>query len=74
MAGDLSEAERYQSRFMKFKKVLGLAPGPTIAKEAANIVGLHAGPPMSPLRRPSGEVWKQLNDVLHTYFSDSFLS
>ena len=71
--GNLKEAERYQAKFMKFKKVLGLAPGPTIAKEAANIVGLHAGPPVSPLRRPSGEVREQLNAVLHEEFADCFV-
>lgn len=71
--GNLKEAERYQAKFMKFKMVLGLAPGPVIAKEAANIVGLHAGPPVSPLRRPSGEVREQLNTVLHEEFADCFV-
>lgn len=73
MEGNLTEAERYQARFMKFKEILGLAPGPTIAKEAANIVGLHAGPPASPLRRPSGAVWERLNKVLHEEFADCFV-
>ncbi|SFP37109.1 4-hydroxy-tetrahydrodipicolinate synthase [Oscillibacter sp. PC13] len=71
--GDMEAAEQAQNKFLKLKPILGMAPGPTIAKEAANIVGLHAGPPCSPLRRPSGEVWEKLNAVLHSEFSDCFV-
>lgn len=72
-SGNIEEAEKYQSRFMKFKQVIDLAPGPTIAKEAANIVGLHAGPPVRPLRRPEGEVYNKLFTVLKEEFSDCFV-
>lgn len=71
--GDLEAAEQAQARFLKLKPIIGMAPGPTIAKEAANIVGLHAGPPCSPLRRPTGEVWEKLNAVLHEEFADCFV-
>jgi 4-hydroxy-tetrahydrodipicolinate synthase len=72
--GEIAEAQKYQDRFMHLKEVIDLAPGPTIAKEAANIVGLHAGPPAAPLRRPEGYVHEKLIQVMNEYFSEYFVN
>lgn len=74
MAGNIERAEEYQSCFMNLKAVIELAPGPTIAKEAANIVGLHAGPPIKPLNRPTGEIYERLCSVMNKYFSEFFVN
>lgn len=71
--GELAQVQEHQDRFMHLKSVIELAPGPTIAKEAANVVGLHAGPPVAPLRRPEGAVYEKLVQVMNEYFSEYFV-
>lgn len=71
--GRLEEARMYQTRFMYLAELIALSPGPTIAKEATNIVGLRAGPPILPLRRPGGQVLERLCQVMREHFSEYFV-
>lgn len=71
-SGEYDLAEVHHQRFMKLKALIGQAPGPTVPKEAANIAGLHVGPPVSPLRRPEGELLAKLKQVMNEEFKDCF--
>ena len=71
--GRFEEEKQCQDRFMKLKALIGRAPGPTVPKEAANLVGLHVGPPIRPLRRPQGALLEELRNLLAEEFACCFV-
>jgi 4-hydroxy-tetrahydrodipicolinate synthase len=63
-AGDLARSLRAQDKLAGLRQAFSLGSFPVVVKDAMNLVGLPAGPPLRPIRSLEGEAKRELRRVL----------
>ena len=64
MGGDITGAKQAQERLASLRSAFGLGTFPVVVKEAANLVGLAAGPARGPVGPLSEQTRERLAQTL----------